>query len=131
MKTRARIFVVGALLVLLPIRSNAAPADALVGCYATKKGGKAEIRVQRRGTNYYLAIGANWKDEGIARQPTPKDVEKVFKDQSRFYITGLYSGMLGIFKVRPGMTIHNRPVSGNYVALVIIDAGEVWRTACR
>jgi hypothetical protein len=117
---------------LLLVATNAVADDrsALVGCYATKPGGVSDIRVLHRGEQYYLAMRSNWKHEVPAREPTPAQVHKLFNEQARFYSTGLYAGMLGLFKVKPGMTINHKPVSGQYVAVIMIGAGEVYRASC-
>lgn len=116
--------------VLLVAPAYAESLDTLVGCYAKKQDGNPEIRVKKRDGKYYLSIAADWKEEALGHEPTDQEVENIFADQAAFYEAGLYSGMLGIFKVRSGITVKNRPISGKYIAAVLFDAGEVYRVSC-
>ncbi|HEX7183227.1 MAG TPA: hypothetical protein VF756_15410 [Thermoanaerobaculia bacterium] len=106
------------------------PLKGLLGCYSTRKGGDAEIRVRKHQGKYLLSIAADWSDEVEGAEPTEEEVKELFKDQSSFYIAGLYSGALGIFEVRPGMRVNNSVVEGSHVVVILFGAGEAYDATC-
>lgn len=106
------------------------PRNRLVGCYSTRPGGDAEIRVRKQEKEYLLSIAADWTDESVAAEPTPDEIKELFDDQAPQYVSGVYSGMLGLFEVRPGMRINDDTVKGKHVVVIPFGAGEAYPADC-
>jgi hypothetical protein len=133
--------VLGALVAAAPMRvdarSGGTPAtattpelDDLIGCYAARTGGAAQIRVTKHDGRYFLNAGPKWDQESEAKPPTDENLQKLFKDQRHLYVAGLHAGHLGIFKVRPGIIVNNRSVSPDYVMVFITERDVGYRVDC-
>ncbi len=104
--------------------------DALIGCYTTREGFRAEVKVNKHHGRYFLSGYPDWGREVEAAPPSNEDLERLFGDQFSFYITGLSGGHLGVFKVRPGMIVNRGPVSTGYALALFDRRREASRVPC-
>jgi len=107
-----------------------AELDDLIGCYTTREGFKAEVKVAKHNGRYFLSVYPNWGREVAAAPPSNEDLERLFENQLSFYVGGLSAGHLGVFKVRPGMIVNRRPVSTGYAFALYVERSEAYRVPC-
>ena len=113
------------------VRAMVAPElDDLIGCYTSREGFKPEVKVDKHDGRYFLSGYPNWGREVAASPPSNEDLERLFGDQLSFYITGLSAGHVGVFKVRPGMIVHGKPVSTGYALALFVGRSAAYRVPC-
>ena len=113
------------------VHATVAPElDALIGCYTSREGFRAEVKVDKHDGRYFLSGYPNWGREVAAAPPSNEDLERLFGDQLSFYVTGLSAGHVGVFKVRPGMIVNRKPVSTGYALALFVGHSAAYRVPC-
>lgn len=132
-----------ALLLALPLLLSAcskapeAPfsADPLVGCFATSTRKAAEFRIEQSGGQYLVAFS---RDHGWETDPSPlqkasrAEITQAFGSGAGQVQSALVrpGGGFGIFHFAPGATLKGKDRNSDYMALVLIGAGPVFKRAC-
>jgi hypothetical protein len=104
--------------------------DDLIGCYGARKGGAPQIRVTKRDGRYFVNVGPRWDHEAEAKPPTDDELQKLFAKQRHLYVAGLHANHIGVFKVRPGVTVRGKAASGEYVLAFFTDHDVGYRVDC-
>jgi len=113
------------------VSATAAPElDELIGCYTTREDFRAEVKVDKHDGRYFLSGYPNWGREVEAAPPSNEDLERLFRDQLSFYVTGLSARYIGVFKVRPGMIVNHKPVSTGYALAHLTGRNAAYRVPC-
>ena len=132
-----------ALLLVLPLllagcgRTPEAPysADPLVGCFATSTRKAPEFRIEARGGQYLVAFSREhgWEtDPSPLQKATPAEIQQAFGSGADQIESALVrpAGGFGIFHFAPGATLKGKDRNSDYMALVLIGAGPVFKLAC-
>lgn len=105
------------------------PKDDLVGEYAFKEGGRAEIRITKDNGSYFVSVGKNekWERPEQLENVTDKDFIELFGQNWKSYVkAGLHKDMFGIFKVEKGFKNNNHTFTTGYFVM-FIGGGDVYK----
>lgn len=110
-------------------------SDPLLGCYATHPRKAADFRITQEQGAYYVAFH---RDEQWQREPTPlqiarrDEVASYFPNDADQIDTAVVrsSGGFGLFHLKPDASLKGRDRNSDYMTLVLIGAGPVFRVSC-
>lgn len=105
------------------------PKDDLIGEYALKEGGQAEIRITKENDSYFVSIGKNgkWERPEQLDNVSDKDFIDLFGQGWKSYVkAGLHKGMFGIFKVQKGYVYNNHTFKTGYF-MMFAGGGDVYK----
>jgi hypothetical protein len=105
------------------------PKDDLVGEYAFKEGGQAEIRITKENDSYFVSVGKNekWERPEQLDNVSDKDFIDLFGQNWKSYVkAGLHKDIFGIFKVEKGYTYSNHTFKTGYFVM-FIGGGDVYK----
>lgn len=110
-------------------------SDPMLGCYATHARKPAEFRIEQQSGQYYVSFN---RDEQWQRDATPlressrAEIAQFFRDDADQIDKALVrpNGGFGVFKFNPGATLKGKDKDSDYMALVLIGAGPVYRVDC-
>ena len=110
-------------------------ADPLLGCYATHARKPAEFRIEQQQGQYFVSFNRDeqWQRESTALQVSSRaDIARYFKDDADQIDKALVrpTGGFGIFHFNPGATHKGKDKNSDYMALVLIGAGPVFKVRC-
>ncbi|WP_369969717.1 hypothetical protein AB8E26_05530 [Stenotrophomonas rhizophila] len=110
-------------------------ADPLLGCYATHARKPAEFRIEQQQGQYFVSFNrdAQWQRDPTALQVSSRaDIARYFKDDADQIDKALVrpNGGFGIFHFNPGATLKGKDKNSDYMALVLIGAGPVFKVRC-
>ncbi|MDY0956089.1 hypothetical protein SOM22_16040 [Stenotrophomonas rhizophila] len=110
-------------------------ADPLLGCYATHARKPAEFRIEQQQGQYFVSFNRDeqWQREPTALQVSSRaDIARYFKDDADQIDKALVrpNGGFGIFHFNPGATLKGKDKDSDYMALVLIGAGPVFKVRC-
>ena len=116
--------------------ARTASADAMAGCYATKKEGKADIRIEEEAGAHYVSFlrqGAWKKEPKPLAFASSVQLQDMFKSEANQIEAALVypNGAFGLFKLVEGSMLKRRDPDSDYMALVVFGAGPVYRSACK
>lgn len=113
---------------ILNIISN--PKDDLVGEYAIKEGGQAEIKITKESENYFVSITEGkdkWRKPEQLEDVSDKDFTGLFGENWKSYVkAGLHKQMFGIFKVEKGYTYDKHTFESGYF-MMFMGGGDVYK----
>lgn len=115
--------------------AHAFSSDPMLGCYATHPRKPAEFRIEQRQGQYHVSFNRDeqWQRDDTALQVSSRsDIARFFKDDADQIDKALVrpSGGFGIFHFNPGATLKGKDKSSDYMALVLIGAGPVFKVRC-
>lgn len=110
-------------------------SDPLVGCYATHPRKAADFRIDLEQGQYYVSFNRDeqWQREAAPLQLAardevasyfPSDADQIDKAVVRS------TGGFGVFHLIPGAKLKGRDNDSDYMTLVLIGAGPVFRSRC-
>lgn len=110
-------------------------ADPLLGCYATHARKPAEFRIEQQQGQYFVSFNRDeqWQRDPTALQVSSRaDIARYFKDDADQIDNALVrpNGGFGIFHFNPGATLKGKDKDSDYMALVLIGAGPVFKVRC-
>lgn len=110
-------------------------ADPLLGCYATHPRKDADFRIDQEQGRYFVAFNRDdqWQRETAPLQMARRDeVASYFPSDPDQIDKALVraSGGFALFHLRPNATLKGRAKDSDYMTLVLIGAGPVFRVAC-
>lgn len=110
-------------------------ADPLLGCYATHARKPAEFRIEQQQGQYFASFNRDeqWQRDPTALQVSSRaDIARYFKDDADQIDKALVrpNGGFGIFHFNPGATLKGKDKDSDYMALVLIGAGPVFKVRC-
>lgn len=110
-------------------------ADPLLGCYATHARKPAEFRIEQQQGQYFVSFNRDeqWQRDPTALQVSSRaDITRYFKDDAEQIDKALVrpTGGFGIFHFNPGATLKGKDKNSDYMALVLIGAGPVFKVRC-
>ena len=110
-------------------------ADPLVGCFATSSRKAAEFRIEQEGGQYLAAFSREhgWEtDPSPLQKATRAEINQAFGSGADQIESALVrpGGGFGIFHFAPGATLKGKDRNSDYMALVLIGAGPVFKVAC-
>ena len=110
-------------------------ADPLQGCFATGARKPADFRIDREGGQYFVSFsrGDQWQREPNAlHKATRSEISRYFRDDAEQIDSALIrmAGGFGIFRVKDGATLKARARDSDYMALLLIGAGPVFKVRC-
>lgn len=110
-------------------------SDPLLGCYATHSRKPAEFRIEQLRGQYFVSFHRDdqWQRDPTALQVSSRaDIARYFKDDAAQIDKALVrpSGGFGIFHFNPGATLKGKAKNSDFMALVLIGAGPVFKVNC-
>lgn len=110
-------------------------SDPMLGCYATHPRKPAEFRIEQAQGQYYVSFhrDGQWQRDATVLQVSSRpDIARFFKDDADQIDKALVrpSGGFGIFHFNPGATLKGKDKNSDYMALVLIGAGPVFKVRC-
>lgn len=110
-------------------------ADPLVGCFATSARKAPEFRIEQSGGQYRVAFSREqaWEtDPSPLQKATRAEIKQAFGSGADQIQTALVrpGGGFGIFHFAPGATLKGKHRNSDYMALVLIGAGPVFKMDC-
>lgn len=133
MKVISRILVILAIIISTACtRSN---ERKFVGCYALENGGRAELKISNDGGKYFFSLreSGGWsKPEGL-HLGSIKEIQQLFgKDSVRIKANLVADkGPLAIFLVSPGELYGGEKAKTEYIALLGLGGGSVYKVPCK
>ena len=119
------------LLAIFPASCTARSVDALVGEYALKPEGRAEVKISRDGDQFVASVrqGSGWSRPESLVVCTEADYAQLFGPEwKQIEPFGLRAtnGPFGIFRVKKGATAHGRTFETGYF-LFALGGGDVYK----
>lgn len=110
-------------------------SDPMLGCYATHARKPAEFRIEQQQGRYLVSFNRDeqWQRDPTALQvSTRADIARFFKDDADQIDKALVhpNGGFGIFHFNAGATLKGKAKDSDYMALVLIGAGPVFKVRC-
>ncbi|MGE8214723.1 hypothetical protein D3C87_355490 [compost metagenome] len=110
-------------------------ADPMLGCYATHPRKPAEFRIEQQQGQYYVVFNRDeqWQRDDTALQvATGAELGRYFKEDADQIDKALLrpSGGFGLFHLVPGARLSGKAGNSDYMALVLIGAGPVFKVRC-
>ena len=109
--------------------------DPMRGCYATHPRKAADFRIDQEQGQYYVSFNRDeqWQREAPPLQEAKRDeVASYFPSDADQIDRALVrnSGGFGLFHLKPNATLRGKARDSDYMTLVLIGAGPVFRTGC-
>jgi len=106
--------------------------DVLVGEYAVAKNGRAEIKVTKVGTNYFVSMqtGGGWSRPEALVVCSDKDFAELFgSDWKSLDLVGLRAkdGPLGIFKAKKKSQARGQTFQTGYFMFFFLGGGDIYK----
>ena len=110
-------------------------SDPLLGCYATHPRKAADFRIEQERGQYYVSFNRDdqWQRESTPLQNAARDEVASYFPRNADQIDKAVvraSGGFGLFHLKPGATLRGRDSKSDYMTLVLIGSGPVYRTGC-
>ena len=110
-------------------------ADPMLGCYATHPRKAADFRIDQEQGRYYVSFNRDdqWQRETTPLQQARRDeVASYFPSDAEQIDRALVRNSAGfrLFHLKPGASLRGKAKDSDYMTLVLIGAGPVFRTAC-
>ncbi len=110
-------------------------SDPMLGCYATNARKPADFRIDQQQGKYYVSFkrDAQWQREPQPLQESSRaQIAQFFNDDADQIDKALVrpTGGFGIFHFNPGATLKGKDKDSDYMALVLIGAGPVFKVNC-
>ncbi len=110
-------------------------SDPMLGCYGTHPRKAADFRIEQEQGRYYVSFNRDdqWQREAAPLQEARRDeVASYFPSDADQIDRALVrnSGGFGLFHLKPGATLRGKARDSDYMTLVLIGAGPVFRTGC-
>ncbi|WNH54549.1 hypothetical protein [Stenotrophomonas oahuensis] len=110
-------------------------ADPMLGCYATHPRKAADFRIDQEQGRYYVSFNRDeqWQREATPLQEAKRDeVASYFPSDADQIDRALVrnSGGFGLFHLKSNATLRGKAKDSDYMTLVLIGAGPVFRTGC-
>ena len=105
------------------------PKDDLVGEFAIKPNGKAELKITKNNGNYFVQIikRGKWSEPEELGNVKDSDFEKLFGNNWRDFVeAGLNKKSFGIFKVKKGYQHKDRTFKTGYFMFFLM-AGDIYK----
>lgn len=118
-----------------PLPEPPPTADPMTGCFATGPRKAADFRIERHGGHYQLSLHreGGWEAEATPlRSASPADIVRYFPEDGASIAAALlgHDGAFGLFRLNEDATVKNRDRRSDYMALLVIGAGPVYRRRC-
>lgn len=109
--------------------------DKMAGCYAVKRGKPADFKVEKEDGQYYAAFRKkdDWKKENEPLvEMSSDDLMKAIKsDADKVDMALMYQkGAFALFKFKNGAVVKKKDPASDYMAVIFIGGGPVYRTDC-
>jgi len=109
-------------------------ADPMTGCFATGPRKAADFRIEQQAGQYQLSLrsDAQWKPPIPLLSASPAHVRQFFPNDAEQIERALLGqgNTFGLFLLRDGATLKGRARNSDYMGLLVIGAGPVYRTHC-
>lgn len=110
-------------------------SDPMLGCYATNARKPADFRIDQQQGKYYVSFqrDAQWQREAQPLQESSRaQIAQFFNNDADQIDKALVrpTGGFGIFHFNPGATLKGKDKDSDYMALVLIGAGPVFKVNC-
>lgn len=117
-------------------RRQSAPAlDQFLGCYATVRGGSADVRVTKQSGRYFAALreGSGWSTPSPLREGARVDLADLLgRDTSavRAALVSAEGAPFALLRVDPNTRIGDEVASSGFVLFAFIVGGPVDKVSC-
>lgn len=110
-------------------------ADPMLGCYSTHPRKPADFRIEQEQGRYFVSFNRDdqWQREAAPLQEARRDeVASYFPNGADQIDRALVrnSGGFGLFHLKPDASLRGKASDSDYMTLVLIGAGPVFRTGC-
>lgn len=98
------------------------PKDDLIGDFAIKEGGRAEIKITKENGNYFVSIQqvGKWTKPEQLIDVKDKDFELLFGENWKSYVkAGIHKDAFGIFKVEKDYQFKNHIFKTGYFVMLL------------
>ena len=111
------------------------PAESnLLGCFAFKENGKADLKITEKDGRNFLSVrkGKGWSEPEELHSGSSEEIQPLFGDASVRVKANLVAnkGPFGIFLVTPGEVYGGKKAVTEYLAFVIFGGGSVYKVPC-
>lgn len=118
-----------------PAQAPPPGADPMTGCFATGPRKAVDFRVESHGGQHRLALyrKGGWQpQQEPLRRASPAEVARYFPNDSGQIASALLgqNGAFGLFRLAEGAALKGRDRNSDFMALLVIGAGPVYRRSC-
>jgi len=109
--------------------------DPMTGCFATGPRRSVDFRVDHQGGQYRLSLfrDGQWQPQDEPLHPaSAAELARYFPDNGEQIASALlgHNGAFGLFLLVPEATLKSRDRNSDYLALLVIGTGPVYRRHC-